>query len=41
MPGTIRWLGQDRGEATEEILCGELNLSSEALAELRKRKIVG
>jgi crotonobetainyl-CoA:carnitine CoA-transferase CaiB-like acyl-CoA transferase len=41
MPGTIRWLGQDRGEASEEILCGELKLSLEALAELRKRNIVG
>ena len=41
MPGTIRWVGQDLGEATEEILKGELKLSDEALAELRKRKIVG
>jgi len=41
MPGTIRWAGQDLGEATEEILQGELNVSDEALAELRKRKIVG
>jgi formyl-CoA transferase len=41
MPGTIRWAGQDLGEATEEILQGELKLSDEVLAELRKRKIVG
>ena len=41
MPATIRWAGQDLGEATEEILQGELKLSDETLAELRKRKVVG
>jgi formyl-CoA transferase len=41
MPGTIRWVGQDLGEATQEILQGELKLSDAALAELRTRKIVG
>jgi len=41
MPATIRWAGQNLGEATEEILQGELKLSDETLAELRKRKVVG
>ncbi|QRX81595.1 CaiB/BaiF CoA-transferase family protein [Glaciimonas sp. PAMC28666] len=41
MPGTIRWAGQHLGEATREVLQGELNLSDEILSELRERKIVG
>jgi succinyl-CoA---D-citramalate CoA-transferase len=41
MPATIRWAGQDLGESTQEILQGELKLSDETFAELRKRKIVG
>ena len=41
MPATIRWPGQKLGEATQEILQGELNLSDAHLADLRKRRIVG
>lgn len=41
MAGSVRWLGQDRGEATDEILQGELKLSAATLADLRKRKIAG
>lgn len=41
MPGTIRWPGQRLGESTQEVLQGELKLSDEALAELRRRGIVG
>lgn len=41
MSGTIRWPGQNLGEANREILQGELGLSDEALATLRKRGIIG
>lgn len=41
MPGTIRWPGQKLGEATAEILQGELNLSDADLADLRSRGIIG
>ena len=41
MPGTIRWPGQRLGEATTEVLQGELNLSDELMADLRSRGIVG
>ena len=41
MPGTIRWPGQRLGESTQEVLQGELNLSDELLADLRRRGIVG
>ena len=41
MPGTIRWPGQRLGEATNEVLQGELNLSDELMADLRSRGIVG
>ena len=40
-PGAIRWAGQRLGESTEAVLQGELKLSDEALADLRRRGIVG
>lgn len=40
-PGTIRWAGQHLGESNVDVLQGELNLSDQALAELRERRIVG
>jgi crotonobetainyl-CoA:carnitine CoA-transferase CaiB-like acyl-CoA transferase len=41
MPGSIRWAGQKLGESTHEVLQGELKLSDEMLADLRRRGIVG
>ena len=40
-PGAIRWPGQRLGESTEAVLQGELELSDQALADLRRRGIVG
>jgi formyl-CoA transferase len=40
-PATIRFAGQRLGESTQEILQGELKVSDETLADLRKRRIVG
>lgn len=39
--GSVRWPGQSLGEATDEILSGELGLSEERLAELRSLGVVG
>ena len=39
--GTIRWAGQRLGEATQEVLQGELQLSDATLADLRNRGIIG
>ena len=41
MPATIRFPGQRLGESTQAVLQGELNLSNETLAELRRRGIAG
>jgi crotonobetainyl-CoA:carnitine CoA-transferase CaiB-like acyl-CoA transferase len=41
MPGEIRWPGERLGESTDAVLQGELNLSDETLADLRRRGIVG
>jgi crotonobetainyl-CoA:carnitine CoA-transferase CaiB-like acyl-CoA transferase len=41
MPGTIRWPGQSLGESTDDVLEGELKLSAETMANLRRRRIVG
>ena len=38
---TVRWAGQDVGEATQEVLHSELGISDEVLAELSRRGIVG
>jgi succinate--hydroxymethylglutarate CoA-transferase len=41
MPATVRFPGQRLGAATRDVLQGELDLSSEELADLRRRGIVG
>jgi crotonobetainyl-CoA:carnitine CoA-transferase CaiB-like acyl-CoA transferase len=41
MGGSIRWAGQDLGEANTEILSGELGLTSGEIEELRRRGVVG
>jgi formyl-CoA transferase len=41
MGASIRFPGQHLGEATQEILRGELNLSDATLADLRQRGVVG
>lgn len=41
MPASVRFSGQRLGEATEEILKGELNLPEETLADLRARGVIG
>jgi hypothetical protein len=41
MGATIRFAGQDLGEATREILQGELRLSDATMADLRARKVIG
>ena len=38
---SVRWLGQDVGEATRHVLQNELGLSDETLAELRRRGVIG
>ena len=38
---SVRWAGQDVGEATREVLQGELGIPDEALADLARRGIVG
>ena len=40
MPASIRWPGQDLGESTLEVLRGELNLSDEEAADLKRRGVV-
>ena len=40
-PGTVRWVGQDLGESTGDVLQGELQMSDDTLADLRRRGIVG
>ena len=40
-PATLRWLGQDLGESTLDVLQGELKLSDADVADLRQRGIVG
>ncbi len=39
--GTIRWAGQDLGEATLSVLQGELKLSAAQLAGLEERGVIG
>ena len=39
-PGTIRWVGPDLGEHTDEVLSSALGLSAEALHELRSAGII-
>ena len=39
--GTVRWPGQRLGEATDEVLGGELGLSSSRLEELRSWEVLG
>jgi crotonobetainyl-CoA:carnitine CoA-transferase CaiB-like acyl-CoA transferase len=39
-PGGIRHTGRGLGADTDDVLCGELGLSPERLAELRERGIV-
>lgn len=38
---SVRWPGQDVGEATREVLQGELQLDDEALADLAGRGVIG
>jgi crotonobetainyl-CoA:carnitine CoA-transferase CaiB-like acyl-CoA transferase len=38
---SVRWAGQDVGEATREVLQGELKLSDEVLVDLAKRDVIG
>ena len=40
MPASIRWPGQDLGESTLEVLRGELNLSDDEAADLKRRGVV-
>jgi formyl-CoA transferase len=40
-PGTVRWLGQRRGESTETVLREDLGLSDEEIAALREAGAVG
>jgi formyl-CoA transferase len=39
-PGSVDFLGPQMGAHNEEVLCGELGLSKERLAELKKSGIV-
>ncbi|MHB1488816.1 MAG: CaiB/BaiF CoA transferase family protein [Acidimicrobiales bacterium] len=39
--GSVRWAGQALGEATDEVLGGELGLSAQRLAELRSLGVLG
>lgn len=41
MPASVRWPGQDLGEANDEILLGELEIKPEVLEDLRRRGIAG
>jgi crotonobetainyl-CoA:carnitine CoA-transferase CaiB-like acyl-CoA transferase len=39
-PGAVRWTGPTLGNATEEVLCGELGLSADRLEAMRARGVV-
>jgi crotonobetainyl-CoA:carnitine CoA-transferase CaiB-like acyl-CoA transferase len=39
-PGAVRWTGPALGNATEEVLCGELGLPADRLEALRARGVV-
>jgi crotonobetainyl-CoA:carnitine CoA-transferase CaiB-like acyl-CoA transferase len=41
MPAAVRFAGQRLGEATQEVLGGELDMSDETLTDLRERGIIG
>jgi crotonobetainyl-CoA:carnitine CoA-transferase CaiB-like acyl-CoA transferase len=41
MPGSIRWAGQDLGEATDSILRDELKLSDADIERLRASRVLG
>ena len=39
-PGEIRHTGREKGADTDAILCGELGMTPERVAELRERGVV-